>query len=156
MLPKTSMTSKTKTRQTSKQPISTKQIVALFVHTKINTTIKYSGIEHTDKSSMNKNSKSNKKHTRIALVAIALLRFLCSSPPKNPPMRAAPKRISSFHPKKKPLSLSFSHLYISPLKTSISFRKGKFSYFLSSSLPFFLNLPIKSNLPNFKFPSKTF
>ena len=34
MLPKTSMTFKTKTRQTSKQPISTKQIVAPFVHTK--------------------------------------------------------------------------------------------------------------------------
>ena len=41
---------------------------------------------------MNKNSKSNKKHTWIALVAIALLRFLCSSPPKILQCMLLPKK----------------------------------------------------------------
>ena len=67
----------------NKQPISTKQFVALFVHTKstIQQTFKN---KHAEKSNMGKNSKSNEKHTWIALVAIALFPFPLFFTPKNP------------------------------------------------------------------------
>ena len=67
----------------NKQPISTKQFVALSVHTKstIQQTFKN---KHAEKSNMGKNSKSNEKHTWIALVAIALFPFPLFFTPKNP------------------------------------------------------------------------
>ena len=46
---------------------------------KINETIKYSGIEHAEKSNIGKNSKSNEVHTWIALVAMAPSGYLSSS-----------------------------------------------------------------------------
>ena len=72
--------------------------------------------------------------------------FFCylSSSHSQTPMRAA-------HPHSFPFLTYIYH----PSRPKFCFQKGKFSYFLSSSL-LFLNLPIKSNLPNFNFPSKTF
>ena len=131
---------------------------------KINNTIKYS---HGKKSNIGQNSKSNEVHTWTALVAIALFvssvlfpdkfssnaycskKNLLKSAP-NPPTRALPPRkiLSSL--------FLFSPIYITPQDLNFFPKKRKillFPFFFSS---FFLNLPIKSNLPNFKFPSKTF
>ena len=128
-LPKTLRTSKIKTRQTGKYPISTKQIVALFVHTKINKTIKYSGIEHAEKSNIGKNSKSNEVHTWTALVAIAPFPSPSSSQNfSDPPIRALSMRVLPPN--------FFSHIHISTPKGLNLFLKGKFSYFLYSLLPF--------------------
>ena len=45
---------------------------------------KYSKNKHAEKSNMGQNSKSNEKHTWIALVAIALFPFPLFFTPKNP------------------------------------------------------------------------
>ena len=52
------MTPKIKTRQTSKQPISTKQIVALFVHTN-QQHIEFLEKNQMERLNMDKNTESN-------------------------------------------------------------------------------------------------
>ena len=104
------------------------------------------------KSSMGKNSKNGENHTwavfccnHSLLVAVCFSTFFLESPPsalvpqKNPPI-SFPFLLYIYHPSR-PKFLSKKEN--SPI----------LSFFFSS---LFLNLPIKSNLPNFKFPSKTF
>ena len=122
--------------------------MALFVHTKINKTIEYSGIEHTEKSSMGKNSKSGENHTWAALVVIALFSnsfvlLFTTILPLQTPIRTAPP---SF-----PFLL---YIYHPSRPKFLSKKENSLISFLLFFL--FLNLPIKSNLLNFKFPSKTF
>ena len=122
---------KIKTRQTSRQRISTKQIVALFVHTNQQYN-KYSKNKHAEKSNMGKNSKSNEKHTWAALVAIALF--------SNSIVLFLPKifRILPYLSCVLPLkSFPLSHIYISlPQRTppQIRWRKIHFPFIFSSLL----------------------
>ena len=133
----------------NKQPISTKQFVALFVHTKstIQQTFKN---KHAEKSNMGKNSKSNEKHTWIALVAIALFLF---------PLFFTPQKSSesSFACPLSFILFIFSHIYIIPQDLNLFSKKKILLFpFFFSSFPFFKIFPFKSDLPHFEFPSKTF
>ena len=75
--------SQTGLRQTHQQPISTKKFVALCVHTN-QQYIKYSETKYMEKSSIGNNFKNIEKHTRTALVAIALFLLLLCFSVKNP------------------------------------------------------------------------
>ena len=141
MLPKTSMTSKTKTRQTSKQSISTKQIVAPFVHTKSTIPL---NIHVEKKINIGQNSKSNEVHTWTALVAIALFVSSVLFPDKFSSNACCPKKESS--PLKKSSLLPFlfflpslfTYLCIYHLPNPKSVPKGKSPIFsLLFSLSFF-------------------
>ena len=112
---------------------------------------------------MDNDSKNDEKHTWAAFVAIALFSnsfvlFLQTISPEFPPPRLQyvllQKESLPTIKKASPFSF-FSPIYLLPQDLNLFPQKGKISYFLSSSL-LCLNLPIKSNLPNFKFPSKTF
>ena len=118
--------------------------------------------------------------TRITSRALDSLGCNCSSPfplffsPKNPPMHALTQKESpltiqksspfSFLSKKSPPMRrppspfsSFTHLYIYHLPNPKSAPERKIPYFFSSFLLILFSiLQFKSNLPNFKFLSKTF
>ena len=102
---------------------------------------------------MGKNSKSNEKNTWMISVALAPFLLLCAFSSKilrispNPPMRAAPERISSSLQKS-------SHTYIYHLLNPKSVPKRKILLFplFSSSFFLFLNLPIQKQSSQFQIP----
>ena len=114
---------------------------------------------------MSKNSKSNKKHTWTNSVAIAHFLAIFSLPSEdNSQIKIlffllVPSSFSSLSRLQymllPPLLFLFSPIYIIPQDLNLFPKRRIFLFpFFFSSL--FLNLPIKSNLPNFKFPTKTF
>ena len=103
---------------------------------------------------------SEHPHVWVVLAAIVLFRSLCSSPwkifRKKISLYSSPRKIFKKNP---PSEFLFSRIDITPQRPKFVPKKenSPISFLLFFLFPFsFLNLPIKSHLPNFKFPSKTF